>query len=195
MAKNEYSLFAPKLSSYRTAPSGPTRSAAAHRSRRPHWTLEDPVLPCRQAGEDLGFHGLRPDEAQVGLHAGETVGREAATLFEEHPDLIIPVDIVEREGDEAKLLACSASSASPILPCTLPDPKARPGSAIAAVSGHGSSGRGRNSSPRARWSEADGYRPASSRSACRSGRPRIRVPPACRRSRNLARPASPGCAR
>src|SRR5882762_5083658 len=68
--------------------------------------LKDPVLPCRQAREDFRFHGLGSDEAQVGFHAGKTVGRETGALFEEHPDLVIPVDIVEREGDEAELLGC-----------------------------------------------------------------------------------------
>src|SRR6202023_1096138 len=66
--------------------------------------LEDPVLPRREAREDLRFHGLRSDEAQIGFHAGETVGREAGALLEEPPDLVIPVDIVECEGDEPKLL-------------------------------------------------------------------------------------------
>src|ERR1039458_9585001 len=66
--------------------------------------LEDPVLPRRQAREDLRFHGLGPDEAQIGFHAGEAVGRETGALLEEHPDLVIPVDIVERKGDEAERL-------------------------------------------------------------------------------------------
>src|SRR5713226_1944535 len=65
-------------------------------------TLKDPVLPRRQAGEDFRFHGLRSDEAQVGFHAGQAVGREAGALLEKHPDLVVPVDIVEREGDEAE---------------------------------------------------------------------------------------------
>src|SRR5258708_22812961 len=66
--------------------------------------LEDPVLPRRQAGEDLRFHGLGPGEAQIGFHAGEAVGRERGALLEEQPDLIIPVDVVERAGDAAKRL-------------------------------------------------------------------------------------------
>src|SRR4030088_2819950 len=66
--------------------------------------LEDPVLPRRQAREDFRFHGFGPDEAQIGFHAGEAIGREAGAFLEEHPDLVIPVDIVECEGDEAELL-------------------------------------------------------------------------------------------
>src|ERR1700759_5379255 len=65
--------------------------------------LKDPVLPRRQAREDFRFHGLGPDEAQIGFHAGEAVGREAGALLEEHPDLVIPVDIVERKGHEPEL--------------------------------------------------------------------------------------------
>src|SRR6266853_1974702 len=66
--------------------------------------LKDPVLPRRQAGKDFRFHGLRSAEAQVGFHAGETVGRKTGALLEEHPDLVVPVDVVERKGDEAELL-------------------------------------------------------------------------------------------
>src|ERR1700726_1997733 len=66
--------------------------------------LEDPVLPGGQTGEDFRFHGFGPDEAQIGFHAGEAVRRERGALLEEHPDLVVPVDIVEREGDEPKLL-------------------------------------------------------------------------------------------
>src|SRR5712664_2166120 len=66
--------------------------------------LKGPVLPRRQAREDFRFHGLGSDEAQVRFHAGETVRRETGALLEEHPDLVVPIDIVEREGDEAKLL-------------------------------------------------------------------------------------------
>src|SRR4030088_2661660 len=64
--------------------------------------LKNPVLPRRQAREDFRFHGFRSDEAQIGFHAAESVGREAGALLEEHPDLVIPVDIVEREGNEAE---------------------------------------------------------------------------------------------
>src|SRR5258708_22786439 len=79
--------------------------------------LKDPVLPRRQAREDFRFHGLGPDEAQIGFHAGEAVGREAGALLEEHPDLVLPVDVVEREGDEAELLGLLGieSLADPLL--------------------------------------------------------------------------------
>src|SRR3981189_3493197 len=60
--------------------------------------LKNPVLPRRQAREDFRFHGRGPDKAQIGFHAGKAVGREAGALLEETPDLVIPVDIVERKG-------------------------------------------------------------------------------------------------
>src|SRR2546430_17516034 len=66
--------------------------------------LKNPVLPRRQAREDFRFHGLGADEAEVRFHAGEAVGRKTGALFQKHPYLVIPVDIVEREGDEAELL-------------------------------------------------------------------------------------------
>src|SRR5258708_11357713 len=66
--------------------------------------LEDPVLPRGQAREDFRFHGFGSDETQIGFHAGQAVGREAGTLLEEHPDLVIPVDILERDSNEAELL-------------------------------------------------------------------------------------------
>src|SRR6476661_580838 len=65
--------------------------------------LEDPVLPGGQAREDLRFHRLRADEAQARFHAGETVGREARALLQKDANLVVPVDVVEREGDEAEL--------------------------------------------------------------------------------------------
>src|SRR5262245_15799273 len=45
-------------------------------------TLEDPVLPRRQTAEDLRLHRLRPDEAVVGLHPGQGVGREAGAFLQ-----------------------------------------------------------------------------------------------------------------
>src|SRR5215813_15173313 len=65
--------------------------------------LENPVLPGGEAGEDFRLHGLRAAEAQVGLEPGEPVGGEARALLQEHADLVLPVDVVEREGDEAEL--------------------------------------------------------------------------------------------
>src|SRR5215813_12706005 len=66
--------------------------------------LENPVLPGGQARKNFRFHGLRPGEAQISFHAGERVRRETRALLAEHADLVVPVDVVEREGDEPELL-------------------------------------------------------------------------------------------
>src|SRR3954469_2035177 len=52
--------------------------------------LEDPVLPRRQAREDFRFHGLWANEAQIGFHAGKTIGRKGRALLQEHPHLVVP---------------------------------------------------------------------------------------------------------
>src|SRR5580765_5285595 len=46
---------------------------------------EDPVLPRGEAGEDLGFHGLRAGEAQVGLHPGQRVRAERGAFLQRDP--------------------------------------------------------------------------------------------------------------
>src|SRR3954469_8524562 len=46
--------------------------------------LEDPILPRGEAREDFRFHRLGADEAQVGFHAGEAVGREAGAFLQKH---------------------------------------------------------------------------------------------------------------
>src|SRR5580700_9269238 len=68
--------------------------------------LEDPVLPGGETGENLGFHGFGSDEAQVRFHAGETIGRETGAFLEEHPDLVIPIDVVERKRHKPERLGC-----------------------------------------------------------------------------------------
>src|SRR5262245_42900709 len=66
--------------------------------------LEDPVLPGGEAREDFRFHRLRPAEAQIGLEAGEAVGREARALLQEHAHLVLPVDVVAGKRNEPHLL-------------------------------------------------------------------------------------------
>src|ERR1039457_7573488 len=66
--------------------------------------LENPVLPRAQPGEDFRFHGLRSGKAQIGFEPGQAVGRKARALFEEDAHLVVPVDVVEREGDEKEPL-------------------------------------------------------------------------------------------
>src|SRR5438128_11051903 len=66
--------------------------------------LEDPVLPGRKSREDLGLHRFGPGEAQIRLQADQAVGREAGALLEDEPYLVVPVDVVGREGDEAQFV-------------------------------------------------------------------------------------------
>src|SRR5271163_1410199 len=72
-------------------------------------TLEDPVLPGREAAEDAGFHRLRPGEAKVRLHSGHRVGREARALLEEDAHFILPIDVVEDKRHETELVGLIGS--------------------------------------------------------------------------------------
>src|SRR5215813_9784197 len=77
------------------------------RALRPHriGPLEDPILPRGEAGEDLGLHGLRAGEAQVRLHAGEGVGREARALLQHDAHFVVPVIGLHDAGDEAECVS------------------------------------------------------------------------------------------
>src|SRR5438270_2851484 len=66
--------------------------------------LEDPVLPCRQPREYFRFHRLRSAEPEIGLKAGQSVRRKAGALLKEQAQLVVPIDVVERKGHEAKRL-------------------------------------------------------------------------------------------
>src|SRR5687768_12771021 len=61
---------------------------------------EDPVLPRGQPAEDARFHRLATVEAQVRLHAGERIGRQARALLERDAHLVGPVDVVWRRSGE-----------------------------------------------------------------------------------------------
>ena len=65
--------------------------------------LEDPVLPRGEPAEDARRHVLLAGEAQVRFQAGERVGRHRGALLEGDADLVVPVDVVGRGGDEAEL--------------------------------------------------------------------------------------------
>ena len=137
--------------------------------------LEDPVLPGRQAAEDLRLHRLGPDEAQVGLHAGQRVGRQRRAALDRQPHLVVPVELVGRERHEARPRAPPADR-------TARRARARSSTALglaekprlAAASGRCSSAAARRSCPTARSCSADrdrractsGRRPAPARTAC-----------------------------
>ena len=65
--------------------------------------LEDPVLPRGQTPKNLGFHRLRAGKAQVRLHAGHGVGREARAFLQEDAQLFIPVEVLVGRSDDAEL--------------------------------------------------------------------------------------------
>src|SRR3954464_4669728 len=77
--------------------------------------LEYPVLPRRQSRKNLGLHGFGTGKPQISFHRGERVGREARALLEEYTDLVVPIDVVERESDKAKLLRRLCINVSPDL--------------------------------------------------------------------------------
>src|SRR4051794_16244096 len=52
-------------------------------------TDEDPVLPGREAPEDLRIGALRAGEAELRLHSGQGVGRERESLLHGHPELLV----------------------------------------------------------------------------------------------------------
>src|SRR6266576_3435134 len=69
------------------------------------WTVEDPVLPRGEPAEYARFHRFARPEAQVGLHAGQRVGRQARAFFERDAHFIVPVELVRRGGDEEVRIA------------------------------------------------------------------------------------------
>src|SRR5262249_52214734 len=102
MAKKAHSLFATRYSPLHPRHIELRLLAGAVAAQRALLSdrvgaLEDPVLPGGEAGKDFRFHSFGADEAQVRFHAGEAVGREGSALLEEHPHLVVPVDVVERE--------------------------------------------------------------------------------------------------
>src|SRR5215468_2109894 len=65
---------------------------------------EDPVLPGRQAAEDLGLQGLGADEPERLLHAGQRIGRQRRALLDGDAELVGEVDVVGRDRRDAELL-------------------------------------------------------------------------------------------
>src|SRR5215467_15909316 len=67
-------------------------------------SLENPILPRRQPRKNLRLHGLRAAEAKIGFHTGQGVGGKARALLEKEANLILPVDVIERERHQTELL-------------------------------------------------------------------------------------------
>src|SRR5262249_9204167 len=64
---------------------------------------EDPVLRGGERPKALARGRRGPAEADRGFHTGERVGRERRTLLERDAALVVPVDVVGREGDQPRL--------------------------------------------------------------------------------------------
>src|SRR4051812_43303289 len=62
---------------------------------------EDPVLPGGEAPEDLGFHRLGAGEAKIRFHPREGVRRKGGAALHRKAHLVVPIEFVGREGDEA----------------------------------------------------------------------------------------------
>src|SRR5688500_2527612 len=62
---------------------------------------EDPVLPGRQPAEDLRRYRFVAAEAQARFHSSERVGGEAGALFDREAKLVVPIELIGRERDEA----------------------------------------------------------------------------------------------
>src|SRR5947209_11463828 len=63
-------------------------------------TRKNPVLPSRKPAEYLGRDSLGAGEAQIRLHPGQRVRRQARALLESEADFVVPVELVGREGDQ-----------------------------------------------------------------------------------------------
>ena len=65
-------------------------------------SVEDPVLPRGQAPEDAGVHVFLAGKTQVGLQAGQRVGRHGGAFFDGDADFVFPIDVVRGQGHEAE---------------------------------------------------------------------------------------------
>src|SRR5260370_14287712 len=66
--------------------------------------LENPVLPSGETREYFRFHGLRPGETQIGFQSAQGIGRKTRAFLQEHADLILPIDVIERDSYETQIL-------------------------------------------------------------------------------------------
>src|SRR5215831_12462620 len=69
--------------------------------------LKDPVLPRRQPAEDFGLHGFGPREPQVRFESRHGVRRKGRPRLDGDAHLVVPVDLVGGEGDQASRLGLS----------------------------------------------------------------------------------------
>jgi len=89
--------------SYRTAPSGRCRSAAARLFADRVGALEDSSSATRQAREDFRFHGSSgPTKRKLASMPVRLSGEKLCALSKNTLTSSSPVDIVERKSDEAE---------------------------------------------------------------------------------------------
>src|SRR5580692_6730687 len=75
--------------------------------------LENPVLPGGEPAENLRLAGLRAGKAEIGLHAGQRVRREAGPFLDHEPYLVGPVEVVRGLGDQAEPLGVGGGQVLP----------------------------------------------------------------------------------
>src|SRR5690349_16511513 len=63
---------------------------------------EDPVLPGAEPAVYARLHALLAGKAKIRFHAGERIGRKAGALLDRNAHLVVPVEVVRREGDQAQ---------------------------------------------------------------------------------------------
>src|SRR5579871_1794950 len=76
-------------------------------------SLENPVLPGTEASEYPGFHRLSSCKPEICLHARHRVRGEARPFLQEEANFVIPVDLVESEGDEPHLVGLMGEEGRP----------------------------------------------------------------------------------
>src|SRR3979411_2050866 len=65
---------------------------------------EDPVLPGGEPAEDLGLTRLGADEPVIGCHPGERVRAERGPPLDDDADLVLPIEVVRRVGDQPEIV-------------------------------------------------------------------------------------------
>src|SRR5262249_47052084 len=67
--------------------------------------LKDPILPCGQSSEDFRLGRFLSRKTQRSLHTGQSVRRKGSALFNRDSDLIVPVQLIQRESYQTGLVS------------------------------------------------------------------------------------------
>src|SRR5262245_10969453 len=87
---------------------GLQRALLAHRVR----PLKNPILPRREAAEDLRLERFGTRKTQVRFEAGERVRRQRGARLDGQAHFIVPVNLVGRERHQPRLLGFSRRKTS-----------------------------------------------------------------------------------